>query len=315
MSCTSCAGLAIFGITDSYVVLATTVFGPIVLVRLLTRMRTLVVFVLPAHSCPPPPALPCTDTPQVLLPLLYNLWAREDFELLLPGGFFIPYLWVPRSGCIGCTFGGSWRGTVSSHAGAAALVPGHPPSSPPPTQDTAVDAVKVHVHEDSGALGPVQGPVQVLPASNGGHAALGDDGASVGAGTAPVPVQTSGIEHEGTIEPSTEASAAVSAVPTGDDVSRSMSMQSTGARAPPVTGGVVRPQRGAGRQGIDRQAGGTATPAVRNTWVVCSIIGVVCSLLGFAALSSVGFEGGWVGWAIAGMALATACVAAVLAEW
>ena len=38
-------------------------------------------------------------------------------------------------------------------------------------------------------------------------------------------------------------------------------------------------------------------------------------LLGFALVSSLGFEGGWVGWAIAGVALTVFCTAAAILEW
>jgi hypothetical protein len=42
---------------------------------------------------------------------------------------------------------------------------------------------------------------------------------------------------------------------------------------------------------------------------------LIGSLLGFALVSSLGFVGGWVGWAIAGAALTVFCTMAVILEW
>ncbi len=56
-------------------------------------------------------------------------------------------------------------------------------------------------------------------------------------------------------------------------------------------------------------------PAKRNTLVVTGLAVLIGSLLGFALVSSLGFEGGWVGWAIAGAALTVFCTAAAILEW
>ena len=56
-------------------------------------------------------------------------------------------------------------------------------------------------------------------------------------------------------------------------------------------------------------------PALRNTLMVLGLVVVVLCLLGFALVSSAGFDGGWVGWAIAGLSLSVFCTLAVLLEW